>query len=114
MSARVLVVVLALGALAACGSDGDGPAKKGHHEPRNAKEKQRLEAQKSKNKDDQPDGRKWTGWRYQGSRDECFFVVGRKCFKTENEACSAAHCKAPLKCDTTGGGPATVACKKPE
>ena len=107
MSPRALLLVAVL---AGCADSSETPHKKGHHEPRNAKEKQRIEA--AKDKDNQPDGRKWGGWRYQGARDECFFVVGRQCFKTENEACGAAHCKAPKKCETTGGGPATVACAK--
>lgn len=55
---------------------------------------------------------KWAGWRYQGSRQECFFVLGRRCFKTEKAACSAAKCKAPTKCTSEGAGPATISCSK--
>ena len=54
---------------------------------------------------------KWGGWRYQGDRKDCFFVVGRRCYKTENAACQAARCKAPKSCNSVGGGPATVSCR---
>jgi hypothetical protein len=105
MSSRALVVC-AVALLAACGPDA---STKGSREPRNAKEKQRLEA---RTKGESPDNRKWGGWRYTGERDDCFFVVGRKCFKTEAAACQAAHCAAPKHCEVTGGGPATISCAK--
>lgn len=35
-------------------------------------------------------GKKWGGWRYAGSRDECFYVVGRKCFATAPPAWTVA------------------------
>lgn len=53
----------------------------------------------------------WSGWRYTGDRDECFFVVGRRCFKTEAAACAAARC-GKARCEVTGGGPAAVACAR--
>ena len=55
-------------------------------------------------------GKKWGGWRYDGSRDECFFLVKRKCFATEAAACKAAGCGRG-KCAVSGGGPATVTCR---
>ncbi|MBK7197701.1 MAG: hypothetical protein IPH80_35085 [Myxococcales bacterium] len=55
-------------------------------------------------------GKKWGGWRYAGSRDECFYVVGRKCFATEAAACKAAGCGRG-KCAVSGGGPANVKCR---
>lgn len=94
-----LLAVLALG----CG--GDPPRS---DDPQTAKEKQRREAAAA---GETSSGGKWGGWRYTGDRDECFFVVGRKCFKTEAAACTAARCGS-RKCETTGGGPATVACIK--
>ncbi|MCX5744488.1 MAG: hypothetical protein NT062_18510 [Proteobacteria bacterium] len=100
MSPRVAVVLLAT--LAACGTTSETGGK----EPRNAKEKQQLEAAK-----DPDNTKKWGAWRYQGERNDCFYVLGRKCFKTENTACQAAHCKSPKTCEVTGGGPATVTCK---
>jgi hypothetical protein len=82
-------------------------------EPQTAREK--MLAEEKANKDKDPDARppgskKWSGWRYQGDRKECFFIVGRKCFKTEKAACSAARCKSPSKCENDGGGPATISC----
>jgi len=97
----VIVATLALG----CGS---GPART-TDEPTTAKEKQRREAAAS-GELDAKDG-KWGGWRYTGDRNECFFVVGRRCFKTAGAACAHARCGGK-KCVTTGGGPATVACAK--
>lgn len=55
-------------------------------------------------------GKQWGGWRYGGSRDECFFVVGRKCFASEAAACKAAKCGGK-RCVADGGGPATVKCR---
>ncbi len=82
-------------------------------EPTTAKEKMALEAKKSgESYETGRAGASWGAWRYSGDRNECFFVVGRKCFKTENAACQAARCKAPKKCETVGGGPATVSCTK--
>jgi hypothetical protein len=77
-------------------------------EPTTAREKQRREA--ARDEADAPAG-KWGGWRYTGERNECFFVVGRRCFKTEAAACAAAEC-GKRKCEVTGGGPATVSCAK--
>ena len=98
---RSLPLVLLL----ACG----GPEKVEKGEPQTAKEKQLREAKASGEVDE--GGKKWGGWRYQGDRADCFFLVGRKCFKSETAACQAAKCKAPKQCTTTGGGPATLSCK---
>ena len=95
-----LVAALALG----CG--GDAPRS---GDPTTAKEKQRREAAAAG--ETTASAGKWGGWRYTGDRNQCFFVVGRRCFKTEASACAAARCGA-RKCETTGGGPATVACAK--
>src|SRR5258708_24454644 len=95
-----LLVALALG----CGGD---PPRSGA--PTTAKDKQRREAAAAGELG--PTRGKWGGWRYTGDRDECFFVVGRRCFKTEASACAAARC-GKAKCETSGGGPATVACLK--
>jgi hypothetical protein len=78
-------------------------------EPQTAKEKQYAEAKKAGEIDDGDS--KWRKWRYTGDRKECFFVAGRKCFKTEKAACKAGGCKAG-KCTSTGAGPATISCAK--
>jgi hypothetical protein len=78
-------------------------------EPTTARDKQRREAATS-GEADRPGG-KWAGWRYTGDRNECFYVVGRRCFKNEAAACAAARC-GKRACETTGGGPATVTCAK--
>ena len=103
MSLRWIVVVVALAL--GCGSN----TKSGPDEPTTAKEKQLLEAKKSGNLDARD--KAWGTWRYSGDRENCFFVVGRKCFKSQNGACQFARCKKPKKCAASGAGPATVACK---
>ncbi|HTL38142.1 MAG TPA: hypothetical protein VL326_33665 [Kofleriaceae bacterium] len=110
MSLRSLVVVAVL--LAAC-SSGSMKVRKG--EPQTAREKMLAEEKKhpvDRDEPPPPGSKKWGGWRYQGDRKDCIYLVGKKCFKTENAACQAAHCKAPTKCETEGGGPATMTCKK--
>ncbi|MBS1120890.1 MAG: hypothetical protein H6Q90_3118 [Deltaproteobacteria bacterium] len=97
----VAITVLSLG----CGSS-TGKS----DEPTTAKEKQAAEARASG--ESSGSTKNWGTWRYSGDRNDCFFVVGRKCFKTENAACQAARCKLPKKCETVGGGPATVSCTK--
>ena len=98
MSLRTVALVL----LVACGG-----STVSSDEPQTAKEKQLREAKAAGD----TNAGKWGGWRYQGDRNECFYVVGRRCFKSENAACQAARCRSPKKCDVVGGGPATVGCK---
>lgn len=95
-----LLLSLAVG----CGGD---PPRSG--DPTTAKEKQRREAEASG--DVTTSGGKWGGWRYTGDRQDCFFVVGRRCFKTEAAACAAARC-GKRTCEVNGGGPASVSCAK--
>jgi hypothetical protein len=107
-----LVPLAALLAIACGGSS--MRVKKG--EPQTAREKMLAEekAKKSSGESDDakpPGSKKWTGWRYQGDRSDCFFLVGKKCFKTEKAACTAAKCGG-AKCVTDGAGPATLTCSK--
>jgi hypothetical protein len=95
-----LVAALALG----CGGD---PPRTG--DPTTAKEKQRRDAAAAG--ETASSTGKWGGWRYTGQRDDCFFVVGRHCYKTEAAACQAARCGS-RKCVVTGGGPASVSCAR--
>lgn len=100
-SVRGLAIVL----LVACGG-----TTKGSDEPQTAKEKQLREAKASGEIDSDKD-KKWGTWRYAGDRNDCFYVVGRKCFKSKVAACSSLSCKNNKKCSVVGGGPATVSCK---
>lgn len=95
-----LLVALALGCGGSPRSD----------EPATAREKQRRDAAAAGETGARTGGT-WSGWRYTGDRGACFFVVGRRCFKTEAAACAAARCGS-ARCQITGGGPATVACAK--
>ena len=105
MSLKSVAALCFVLACMACG----GPTQSGPDEPQTAREKQLKEA-KASGEIDSPNAN-WGKWRYQGDRKQCFYVVGSRCFKTENAACQAAHCKAPKKCETVGGGPAQVSCK---
>lgn len=102
---RVLAVSLLLVTAVACGSPKPDP-----DEPTTAAEKQRRDA--IKNGEIDSDGGKWGGWKYKGDRADCFFVVGRNCYKTEKAACNAAKCKTEAACVVEGGGPAQVSCAK--
>ena len=107
-----LVLALILGAGTGCGGGGGSSGKTSStNEPKNAREKQLQEAKASDEADatGQPS---WGKWRYTGDRNDCFFAVGRKCFKTEAAACKTLKCKQGQKCESTGAGPATVACSK--
>ena len=104
MSPRWLPLVMCIAA--ACG--GSRPSSK---EPTTAKEKQLQEARAKGEDEPQKAGKKWTGWKYQGDRDDCFFIVGKRCFKTQDAACKAARCGNGKTCQTEGAGPAAVSCK---
>jgi hypothetical protein len=100
--AALMVVVIA--------PSGCGAPKPDPDEPTTAAEKQRQEARANGELDS--DNGRWAGWKYQGDRQDCFYVVGRRCFKTEKAACGAARCAVGMMCNVVGGGPATVSCKK--
>ncbi len=97
-------VLVATSLIVACGSYGAGPPG-----PTTAAERAAAERATSTEAPVAGDGKSWGGWRYQGARDDCFYVVDRKCFVTLDEACRVAACRAG--CDTSGAGPATVRCK---
>lgn len=99
---------LSLGGALAPGCGSPPPPSNG---PKTAVEKQRLEARTEEPEVKPPPGKKWGGWRYKGDRKDCFFLVGRTCFKTKDSACEAAVCAAPKKCDVEDGGPSIVSCK---
>jgi hypothetical protein len=119
MSWRVLPLALALAVAASCASCASGNMRVKKGEPQTAREKM-LAEEKAKHENDKnydedakpPGSKKWTGWRYSGDRKQCFFTVGRKCFKTENAACQAAKCKGDTHCEAEGAGPATMKCAK--
>ena len=48
-------------------------------------------------------------WRWQGSRESCFFVHDNNCFKTRKDACTSAGC-GEKSCTIEGAGPAVVSC----
>ena|SRR5438045_2327394 len=117
MSLRSARLVLALMLALAAGCGGGGGAGSGRSsssaskEPQTAKEKQLQEAKASGEVDASGES-SWGKWRYTGDRNNCYFVAGKKCFKTEVAACQTIKCKTGEKCKSAGAGPATVACAK--
>ncbi len=109
MRAVALAVSLAV-ALVACGTPA-APRGTG----KTAAERARSEHAASGEDAVDDKGKQWGGWRYRGSRDECFYIVGRTCFTELADACKAAKCKNGKKgaqaCKLSGGGPATVSCR---
>ena len=92
---------------AACGA-----SRPGSKEPTTAKEKQLQQARANPDDEPQKAGKKFgAGWKYQGDRDDCFFVLKARCFKTQDAACKAARCASGKTCQTEGAGPAAVSCK---
>lgn len=108
MSLRRLCLPLLVVAL---GCGGGNQSRKNSDGPTTAREKQLLEAEKTGDIDPESRGGKsWGRWRYKGDRDNCFFLVGAKCFKTEQAACKAARCGEGSECKAVGAAPATVSC----
>ena len=109
-----LVVALLFGTAVGCGGGGGGAAKgksSAANEPTTAKEKQLQEARAS-GAVDGPGQTGWGKWRYEGDRANCFYVAGRRCFKTQVAACQTMRCKAGEQCKARGTGPATISCAK--
>jgi hypothetical protein len=102
MSLRAVVLVF----LAACASSS---MTTDPNEPQTAKEKQLREA-KEKGELDAPRA-KSNAWDYAGDRRDCFYVVGRRCFKTQKAACTKA-CGSEKVCKVSGAGPAAVSCNR--
>ena len=102
MSLRAVVLVF----LAGCASSS---MTTDPNEPQTAKEKQLREA-KEKGELDAPMP-KQNAWTYAGDRKDCFYVVGRRCFKTQKAACTRA-CGSEKTCKVTGAGPAAVSCNR--
>src|ERR1043165_203469 len=83
MSLRMISLALLAALALGCGGD---PPRSG--DPTTAKEKQRREAAAAG--ETTAPSAKGVGWRYTGDRDECFFVVGRRCLKTQEAGGAAA------------------------
>jgi hypothetical protein len=103
MSLRMISLVVVAALAAGCGAP-----PRSSDEPTTARDKQQRDAEASGAADAPSAGH--SGWRYTGDRNDCFFVLGHRCFKTEEAACAAARCRT--RCEVTGGGPAQLACAK--
>jgi hypothetical protein len=108
-SVAVAFAVLALIALG-CGGAADG----GGTTPRSRSSAKRADEQPKADYDDENSvgmsGKRVTRWRWKGSRKDCFYVVGNKCFESEKAACKAAGCKRD--CRTDDSAPVQVSCPK--
>ncbi len=56
-------------------------------------------------------GKQWSGWRWKGKRQDCFFKVGNECHSSLESACKAAGC-AKSSCVHDDAAPAQVSCEK--
>jgi hypothetical protein len=56
-------------------------------------------------------GKQWSGWRWKGKRQDCFFKVGNECHSSLESACKAAGCDRS-SCVHDDGAPARVSCEK--
>jgi hypothetical protein len=101
-----LAFALGLGLGISCG---DSAQRGGAKAPRTAAERARAEKAAAADDDVSAKDKKWGGWRYQGHRDDCFFLVKRRCFDKRADACAAARC-GKKQCVVEGGGPATIRC----
>lgn len=102
-------LLVVFGLVGGCGG-GEVTARKGAKKPQTAAARARAEKAESTEEPVDDKGKKWGGWRYQGKRDDCFFLVKRKCYDNRADACSAARC-GKRQCIVDGGGPATVRCE---
>lgn len=55
-------------------------------------------------------GKKWSGWRWKGKRQDCFFKVGNECHSSLEAACKAAGC-GKSSCVHDDSAPARVSCE---
>lgn len=107
----MLLAALAAAALAGCGASEPPGTRRARDET--AAERARREHAASGEAAAPGEGRSWGGWRYQGARDDCFYLVGRTCYAALDDACAAAGCGGDAaRCRTRGGGPALVSCRK--
>lgn len=51
------------------------------------------------------------GWRWQGKREACMFLVGKQCFDKREAACTAAGCSGNSCQSPSNAVPAQVTCK---
>lgn len=107
---RVAHLAVALALVWLVGACGEAQSPKGAKQPQTAAA--RAKAEKGEGDPDPVSGKgkKWGGWRYQGKRDDCFFLVKRKCYTERAAACQAARC-GKKQCVLDGAGPARVRCE---
>ena len=95
------IVLIALLALAACGGgSSEGSDSESAEGDRQARKEKPVPEQ----------GKKWSGWRWKGSRQDCFFLVESECHASFEGACKAAGCKKS-SCVHDESAPAKVSCE---
>jgi len=70
-----------------------------------------ADAKPRKDKPVPEQGKQWSGWRWKGKRQDCFFKVGNECHSSLEAACKAAGCDRS-SCVHDDGAPARVSCEK--
>ncbi|MBZ0238592.1 MAG: hypothetical protein K8M05_40140 [Deltaproteobacteria bacterium] len=107
---RVAHPVLGLALVWLVAACGETQAPKGTSAPKTAAARAKAEKAEADEDPVSGKGKKWGGWRYQGKRDDCFFLVKRKCYTERAAACEAARC-GKKQCVLDGAGPAQVRCE---
>jgi hypothetical protein len=102
-SPRRIALLLFL-ALAACACGGGGS------ESADTSAADDADGARRKEKPVPEEGKKWSGWRWKGSRQDCFFKVGNECHSSLDAACKAARCKKST-CVHDDSAPANVSCE---
>jgi hypothetical protein len=96
----LLILILIL--MGACGSS--------YPAPDETQSKSRAPAEAAADgAESDPDSSGRKSWRWKGTRDQCFYLVGNECFSDRDAACQAAGCAAS-DCSTDSKAPASVSC----
>jgi hypothetical protein len=102
------LVLIGLLALTACG--GGRPDAADSTEPAEASEAPRDDRPSEYADAPSHDGKKGSGWRWKGRRQDCFFVANNECFEVRIDACRAAGCGKERCRDKSGTAPVQVRC----
>lgn len=94
-----LAGAIALGALGSCAGS----------ESRAADPREFEERSERQDYDDLPEEETGPGWRWEGQRQQCFYLHENECFAYFDEACEAAGCDEAA-CEHDDAAPANVRC----
>lgn len=110
----VVVALLAWAVLASCGGPPDEATTMGTRRVRDDSASKPKAEQTAEYEDENSVGmedRRVSRWRWKGTRKDCFFVVGNRCFETRAQACKAAGCKRSSDCRADESAPVQISCR---